>query len=84
MPTISKIGLYDFAKQVLGGKEPKSVTIYGADRKTIISKQEFNLNSDLIQSVNFTVSDLMISLPNLDLDHDTPLKTKSSKFPGAV
>ena len=84
MSEITKISLYDFAKQSLRGKEPKSVTIYGADRKTIISREEFNLNSDIIQSVNFTVSDSMITLPDLDLYRDTPVKTKYSKFPGTV
>lgn len=84
MPTISKIGLYDFAKHVLGGKEPKYVTIYKSDKKTIITREYFNLNSDLIQSVDFTISDFPIYLSNSELVEVSKPKVKSWEFPGAT
>jgi hypothetical protein len=73
---INRIELYDFAKMLLGGEEPESVSFLTSDKKTVSSIVEFS-SADMIPSVRFSPLDLMMSI-------ESPKISTNSEFPGLI
>ncbi len=82
MTVINKIELYDFAKNVLGGKEPESAIFLSGDRQTIKQRVDFYGNPDAIPSVRFSPTDSLTFLPKLDTHNGSYTTMKLGSFPG--
>jgi len=71
---VIEMELYDFAKQVLNGQEPASVTFLEKDKQTIRSLVAFDSQTDLIPSVLFSYMDLFM--------YTEPVNPIKLDFPG--
>ncbi len=83
MPNTEKISLYDFAKMVLGGREPTSVSILDANKNKEITKITYFGNGDKFESLRFSENDFFAVVTKSN-ESDRHLLSKKLEFPGVV
>jgi hypothetical protein len=83
MPRVEKISLYDFAKMVLGGREPASVSILDANTSEEINKISYFGTGDSFESLRFSQEDFFSDITKL-VESAPNDSFNKSQFPGLV
>ncbi len=83
MTKVEKISLYDFAKMVLGGREPASVSFLDPTKNKEISRITYFGTGDSFESLRFSQDDFFSDLTKLNKIH-TDHTSNKSEFPGLV
>jgi hypothetical protein len=83
MTKVEKISLYDFAKMVLGGREPSSVTFLDPTKSSELSKISYFGTDDKFESLRFSQDDFFSNATKSN-DISDHFQFDKSKFPGIV
>ena len=83
MTPIEKISLYDFAKMVLGGREPASVSIFDANKNEEVTKISYFGTNDKLESLRFSQDDFFADMSKSE-EMVGNSQFHNSEFPGVV